>query len=469
MEILGLTPEQLIITVLIAFVPSIIYAILIRYVEKYDREPWGNIFSVFLWGATMAIILMILIRGIFKVHFAEYYPKLASDSAYFLLLTACVVTPVVAELLKPIGLFFVSGDIEESEDGLIYGAVAGLGFAATDNLLYGIFLAPLYGIKTFASIIIIRSISVILIHSVTTAIVGYGFSRATAIRHKKGRLYAFPLFLLLAIAIHSAFNYLAITNPQFGTVTLGDLGAVAGSLVFSGALSVILMIIIYSKIYKLDRMDEEEEKKAREAARKRYPEAPISAHGFNAEPPPVYPTRQHPPVQRTVGPPPGYPPQAAADPYAGYPPGQAAYYQQQPPMRRAAAMPAPAAPRPRRRAAPPPPRRRRRAAPPPPPPKRRRRPPPPPPRKKAPPPPPPRRRKPPPPPPLPEEEPEAPPPAVKPLKKEGKKKPKEKPVEEKEEIESEEPEDEEEEEVMEIEFEEEPEEEEISTEEVDWE
>ncbi|MCK5561344.1 MAG: PrsW family intramembrane metalloprotease, partial [Thermoplasmata archaeon] len=431
MVILGLTLEQLIITVLIAFVPSIIYTILIRYVEKYDREPWGNIFSVFLWGATMAIILMILIRGVFKVHFAEYYPKLASDSAYFLLLTACVVTPIVAELLKPIGLFFVSGDIEESEDGLIYGAVAGLGFAATDSLLYGIFLAPLYGIRTFASIIIIRSISVILIHSVTTAIVGYGFSRATAIRHKKGRLYAFPAFLLLAIAIHSAFNYLAITNPQLGTVTLGDFGAVAGSLVFSGALSVIMMIIIYSKIYKLDRMDAEEEKKAREAARERYPEAPISAHGFNAEPPPVYPTRQHPPVQRTVGPPPGYPPQAVADPYAGYPPGQAAYYQQ-PSMRRAAAMPAPA-PRRRRRAAPPPPRRQR--APPPPPPKRRRRPPPPPPRKKAPPPPPPRRRKPPPPPPPEEEEePEAPPPAEKPPKKEPKKKPKKKPVEEKEEI-----------------------------------
>lgn len=465
MVILGLTIEQLLITVLVAFVPSIFYAVLIRYVEKYDREPWGNIFSVFLWGATMAIILMILIRGVFKVHYAEMYPLQASDSAYFLLLTAVVVTPIVAEILKPLGLFFVSGDIEESEDGLIYGAVAGLGFAATDNLLYGIFLAPLYGLRVFLTVIIIRSVSVILIHSVTTAIVGYGFSRATAIKHKQGRLYAFPLFLFLAILIHASFNYLAITNPQLGTVELGDIGAVAGSLVFSGALSIIMLILIYSKIYKLDRMGEDEDKKLKKQARARYPEEPMGAHGLGAEPPPVYPARQMAPQRRTVAPPAraGYPPQAQ-DPYYGGYPQQPGYTQPQP------------QPPPMRRAAPPPPRRRR--APPPPPP-RRQRPPPPPPRRKAPPPPP--KRKPPPPPV--EEDVEEPP--DKPVKKKGKKKkpaekPQDKPKKPKKDkkkkkkeqpVKLEEYKVEEEEEVMEIELEDEPEEkaEEVPAEQIDWE
>ena len=64
-------PVKVIITVLVAFLPPIIYTILIRYSEKYEREPWGSIGQAFLWGATLSIVMVILIRGYFSKYFEE--------------------------------------------------------------------------------------------------------------------------------------------------------------------------------------------------------------------------------------------------------------------------------------------------------------------------------------------------------------------------------------------------------------
>ncbi len=34
--------------------------------------------------------------------------------------------------------FFLKGEIDEVEDGIVYGAACGLGFGATENILYGL-------------------------------------------------------------------------------------------------------------------------------------------------------------------------------------------------------------------------------------------------------------------------------------------------------------------------------------------
>jgi len=258
MPLFGKTsPEEMVLEivyiVLIAFIPSIIYMIVLRYVEKYDREPWGSMFTVFLWGATMGVVVVIIFRGMFYVHFGDYYPDLASDRKFTQLIAAVLITPIVAELIKPAGLLFVRYDIEESEDGLIYGAVSGLGYAATENLLFGIFLVSIYGMDFYINIVIIRSISVVLLNASASALTGYGVSRARAIKHKTGTLWAFPLFLLTAIAMHGFFNFLMISG-----LGMQDIYSVSSSLVFAIMLSIIFMTWIYSKIYRLDRLDDKE-------------------------------------------------------------------------------------------------------------------------------------------------------------------------------------------------------------------
>ena len=115
-------PIKIVLTIVIAFLPAILYSIIIRYSEKFDRNPWGSIGQAFLWGATLSLVLVIIIRGFFRVEIFPNYDW-ASDEGRLRLIIICLITPVFAEILKPIGLFFVSGDILEAEDGLIFGAV----------------------------------------------------------------------------------------------------------------------------------------------------------------------------------------------------------------------------------------------------------------------------------------------------------------------------------------------------------
>jgi RsiW-degrading membrane proteinase PrsW (M82 family) len=272
---------EIILVVLIAFIPSIIYMIVLRYVEKYEREPWGSMFTVFLWGATMGVVAVIIFRGIFNVHFADFYPDMATDRRLKELVAASIITPFIAEIIKPIGLLFVRHDIEESEDGLIYGAVSGLGYAATENLLYGIFLVSIYGLEFYIYIVIVRSISVVLINASTSAMTGFGVSRATAVKHKTGTIWAFPLFLFGAMIVHGFFNYLMVAG-----LGIGDLMSVSSGLVFAIGISIIFMTWIYFKIYKLDRLDEiPEEPEEAPAAGPDYDEYPSRRRDVDYPPP----------------------------------------------------------------------------------------------------------------------------------------------------------------------------------------
>jgi RsiW-degrading membrane proteinase PrsW (M82 family) len=286
-----LDPIKIIFTVLVSFIPSIIYAIIIRYSEKYEREPWGSIGQAFLWGGTLSIVLVILIRGFFDFHLQDHYARQASDLQWRTLVLMVVITPFAAELIKPIGLFLVKADILEAEDGLIYGAVIGLGYTATENLLFGIFLAPLFGLEMFITVVFMRSMSVMFVQSSATALSCYGITRAMKVKHKTGRMFAFPAFLLVAVAIHAAFNYIVFMD----LFDIGDIiFSMSSSLIFSIVFAFILMFMIYSKIYRLDRIDEQEAKrKEMEEYRERQPERVGRRVMYPQERAP--PSRQRPP------------------------------------------------------------------------------------------------------------------------------------------------------------------------------
>jgi RsiW-degrading membrane proteinase PrsW (M82 family) len=53
-----------------------------------------------------------------------------------LLIITIIIVPIIEEISKAIGLRLVKSRKTEIEDGFIFGAIAG--FAATENLIYGI-------------------------------------------------------------------------------------------------------------------------------------------------------------------------------------------------------------------------------------------------------------------------------------------------------------------------------------------
>lgn len=222
-----------------AFLPPIIYAIWIRNTEKYNREKWKPIIVCFLWGATIAIVASIILELILGISLAISF----DDGNILGLVTIIIIAPFAEELTKPLALRTktVKKELDELEDGLIYGAVAGLGFSATENLLYGwCFLSE--GLFVFLVLIIIRSFGGCLLHASATALTGYGYGK-TIIRGKS-ILRVLPFFIL-AIFVHAFYNFL---------VSLDIVGLVIS--LFAALIFVAISIrLVRNKIKSLDMLN----------------------------------------------------------------------------------------------------------------------------------------------------------------------------------------------------------------------
>jgi RsiW-degrading membrane proteinase PrsW (M82 family) len=188
--------------IFLSFLPPLLYTIWIRNTERCHREQWKPIFLCFLWGATIAIVASLILEIILEVPLT--YSLSQGEMTPFL--ATVVIAPVVEEFTKPLALHLrsVKNNLDELEDGLIYGAVAGLGFSATENLLYGYsFLSE--GFVIFLVLMAIRSFGGCLLHASATALTGYGYGK-TVMKHSSF-LGVLPYFLL-AIFLHGFYNFL---------------------------------------------------------------------------------------------------------------------------------------------------------------------------------------------------------------------------------------------------------------------
>jgi RsiW-degrading membrane proteinase PrsW (M82 family) len=222
--------------VFLSFLPPLIYTIWIRNTERCHRQQWFSIFLCFLWGATIAVIAALILEIVLEMPLQ--YSFSSGDIRPFLL--AIVIAPVVEEFTKPLALRLrsVKKQLSELEDGLIYGAVAGLGFSATENLLYGYsFLSE--GFVIFLALMTMRSFGGCLLHASATALTGYGFGKT--VMKQSSFLGVLPYFLL-AIFLHGSYNFL-VSYEFFGVLS----GLVLGFLVV-----ILAITLIRKKIRTLD-------------------------------------------------------------------------------------------------------------------------------------------------------------------------------------------------------------------------
>lgn len=232
---------QYIILFGLAFLPPIIYTIWIRNTEKFNREKWKSIILCFIWGSSIAVIAAIIIEYILDFSLA---PSI-NDQNSLSLVSVIIIAPFAEELAKPLALRLktVKKELDEFEDGMIYGAVAGLGFSATENLLYGWdFMSE--GLLFFFIFMIIRSFGGCLLHASATAWTGYGYGKKLI---KNTSLIRVLPYFLLAILIHAFYNSL---------LSFDILGASIG-LLAALTFTAISIKVIRTKIKTLDRLNNE--------------------------------------------------------------------------------------------------------------------------------------------------------------------------------------------------------------------
>lgn len=229
-----------IILILLAFIPAIFFMRWFRNLEKYSREPYGTIFNTFMWGAILAVFFAAMIEySIYNALIYEYQYEHVEDIPFIIfVILAIVVAPLAEEFIKPLGIVFrAKKDTDEVEDGMIYGAACGLGFAATENLIYGAGTLATEGIATASLLLAVRTISSTLLHASATAITGYGIGLWLVRRRPFSTVIPYFLF---AVLLHSVFNAIAMTNTLFG-------------LIFAIAIALLATDFVKRKIIELDQ------------------------------------------------------------------------------------------------------------------------------------------------------------------------------------------------------------------------
>lgn len=226
------------ILLVVALVPPILFVVWIRNTERFEREPWRAVFWLFVWGMVFAILIAVLLEAyairfgnLLEQDFVELGRALQENPSISVIVLVVIVAPLMEELAKGLGVYSVRRQITEVEDGLVYGSAAGLGFAATENLFYGLFAyinAP-EGQRLAASltVIVVRSFSSALLHASASSVFGFGIAK-----HHLARLrglhgpHALPYFFM-AVAMHGTFNFLASFGELF-RATYGEWAALFG-------------------------------------------------------------------------------------------------------------------------------------------------------------------------------------------------------------------------------------------------
>ena len=200
----------LIVSGLIGFASSLLFAYILYWLDRYEKEPLLLLGGVFLWGAVVAAGSAFLINTTLGVGIYVFTgSNFATDMA-----TGSVVAPLVEETLKGLavlGIFLVfHSEFDSVLDGIIYAGVAALGFAATENTYY----IYTYGFQQggwsgLLSLTIIRVFLVGWQHPFYTAFFGIGLALARLNRNWFVKIFAPVTGLGLAMFTHAFHNTVA--------------------------------------------------------------------------------------------------------------------------------------------------------------------------------------------------------------------------------------------------------------------
>jgi len=204
----------LLLVVLVGFVPMVVYALILWWFDRYEKEPLGLLVAAFLWGAVPAVIFSLIAELAVGVSVSTLVrPEAAS------LVEAAVVAPVAEEVFKGgalVLLFFLfRSEVDSAIDGILYGGLVGFGFAAVENTLYFAGTLMESGVGQFAVLAVFRAFLFGLNHALFTGLLGLGMAWGRSASNGLIKVGA-PLGGLLAgITAHGIHNASVTLGAEF--------------------------------------------------------------------------------------------------------------------------------------------------------------------------------------------------------------------------------------------------------------
>lgn len=191
-----------------AVLPALLYSLVLVRIDRYEREPARLLLATFLWGAVVA-------AGLSSAGNEWVRARLAAGGgeAAAALWTAVFAAPVVEELSKMTALAALllcwRDEIDGALDGMIYGALVGMGFAMTENIFYFTMAAVQGGTAGLLRSVYVRAVVEGFNHAAFSAASGAGIGYACAVGSRRARIAAPLGGLAAAVLQHVAWNGLA--------------------------------------------------------------------------------------------------------------------------------------------------------------------------------------------------------------------------------------------------------------------
>ena len=199
----------------IGFSTALLFAYILYWLDRYEKEPLLLLGGVFIWGAVIAAGSAFLINttlglGIYVFTNSSF----ASDFA-----TGSFIAPLVEESLKGMAVLAVflvfRNEFDSVLDGIIYAGVAALGFAATENTYY----IYTYGFQEsgwsgLLGMTFIRTVLVGWQHPFYTAFFGIGLATARLNKNWFVKILTPVLGLSIGMFTHGFHNTMALFLPD---------------------------------------------------------------------------------------------------------------------------------------------------------------------------------------------------------------------------------------------------------------
>ena len=232
-------------SIAISFSSALLFAYLLHWFDRFEKEPFLLLAGVFLWGAVVAaggafIVNTALGLGVLVFTGSEA----ASD-----LVTSSLTAPLIEEILKGFAVLIVfiafRNQFDSLLDGILYAGIAALGFAATENAyyIYAYGFAE-YGWEGFWELAKIRILLVGWQHPFYTAFFGIGLASSRLNRSLFVKIIAPLVGLALAIFTHAVHNTLIGALPGVGYISL------ASALDWLGWAAMLIFILIAMALEK---------------------------------------------------------------------------------------------------------------------------------------------------------------------------------------------------------------------------
>jgi RsiW-degrading membrane proteinase PrsW (M82 family) len=238
--------DGLLILVL-SFLPMLVYALVLWWLDRYEKEPFALLAVAFVWGAVPSVILALILQVLLDIPVMLIS---GSNQLTYDLLGASVVAPLTEEAVKALALFglllLLRREIDSPIDGVIYGGIVGFGFAAVENVFYLFGAYADGGIGGVFGLAFLRAGVFGLNHAMYTGFAGLGVALALEVDRKLLKPVPILVGFAVAVGVHALHNALA-TFAGYG-------GAAALFLaVVTDWLGVLILLLVAGVTFWLER------------------------------------------------------------------------------------------------------------------------------------------------------------------------------------------------------------------------